>query len=40
VAISRTHSDTAALDGVELMLKGGQMGGDPVFEQLLGAASH
>ncbi|MBA2961371.1 MULTISPECIES: four-carbon acid sugar kinase family protein [Ramlibacter] len=36
VAISRTHADAPALDGIELMLKGGQMGGDEVFEQLLG----
>lgn len=36
VAISRTHADQPALDGVELMLKGGQMGGEQVFEQLLG----
>jgi uncharacterized protein YgbK (DUF1537 family) len=36
VAISRTHSEVPALDGVELMLKGGQMGSDDVFEQLLG----
>jgi uncharacterized protein YgbK (DUF1537 family) len=36
VAISRTHSDSPVLDGIELMLKGGQMGGDDVFEQFLG----
>lgn len=36
VTISRTHADLPALDGVELMLKGGQMGGEQVFEQLLG----
>jgi uncharacterized protein YgbK (DUF1537 family) len=36
VTVSRTHSDDPALDGIELMLKGGQMGGETVFEQLLG----
>jgi 3-oxoisoapionate kinase len=36
VALSRVHADDAALDGVELMLKGGQMGGEDVFAQLLG----
>ena len=35
VAVSRTHSDDPAFDGVELMLKGGQMGAEDVFEQLL-----
>jgi uncharacterized protein YgbK (DUF1537 family) len=37
VAISRTHSDDPAFDGIELMLKGGQMGAPDVFGQLLGA---
>lgn len=36
VTVSRTHSDVPAVDGLELMLKGGQMGGEDVFEQLLG----
>lgn len=36
VAIVRTHADAAAFDGVELLLKGGQMGAPEVFEQLLG----
>jgi 3-oxoisoapionate kinase len=36
VALSRLHADAPALDGVELMLKGGQMGGEDVFAQLLG----
>ncbi|MES3000294.1 MAG: four-carbon acid sugar kinase family protein [Pseudomonadota bacterium] len=36
VTVSRTHADDAALDGIELMLKGGQMGGEDVFERLLG----
>jgi 3-oxoisoapionate kinase len=35
VAVSRTHADDAALDGIELLLKGGQMGAEDVFEQLL-----
>jgi uncharacterized protein YgbK (DUF1537 family) len=34
VALSRVHADDAALDGLVLMLKGGQMGGEDVFEQL------
>lgn len=37
VAVCRTHSDDPARDGIELMLKGGQMGAVDVFEQLLGA---
>lgn len=36
VALSRLHSDDPALDGLELMLKGGQMGDEQVFSQLLG----
>ncbi len=35
VTLSRAHSAHPALDGLELMLKGGQMGGDDLFEQLL-----
>ena len=35
VALCRLHSDEAALDGLEIMLKGGQMGGDDLFETLL-----
>ncbi|MES2361415.1 MAG: four-carbon acid sugar kinase family protein [Pseudomonadota bacterium] len=35
VALCRLHSDDAALDGLEIMLKGGQMGGDALFEDLL-----
>jgi uncharacterized protein YgbK (DUF1537 family) len=35
VAVTRTHSDDPARDGIELMLKGGQMGAEDVFEQLL-----
>ena len=36
VAISRTHADEPALDGVTLMLKGGQMGPEDVFERFAG----
>lgn len=35
VALCRLHSDEAALDGLEIMLKGGQMGGEDLFEILL-----
>ena len=35
VALCHLHSDEAALDGLEIMLKGGQMGGDALFETLL-----
>lgn len=35
VALCRAHSDDAALDGLELMLKGGQMGPVDIFERLL-----
>ncbi len=36
VAMCRLHSDAPTLDGMELMLKGGQMGADTLFEELLG----
>lgn len=36
VALVRAHSDDPALDGMELMLKGGQMGQPDLFEHLLG----
>lgn len=36
VCVSATHSSDPALNGMELMLKGGQMGGEDVFEKLLG----
>ena len=36
VTVSTAHSDDPALDGMALMLKGGQMGGQDVFERLLG----
>ncbi|WP_083897269.1 four-carbon acid sugar kinase family protein [Azospirillum sp. B506] len=35
VTVSRTHADDPAVDGLELMLKGGQMGGEDLFERLL-----
>ena len=35
VALCRLHSDHAALDGLEIMLKGGQMGPEDLFERLL-----
>jgi uncharacterized protein YgbK (DUF1537 family) len=34
-ALCRLHSDSPALDGTEVMLKGGQMGGEDVFERLV-----
>lgn len=36
-ALCRAHSDDPALNGMELMLKGGQMGSADIFEQLLQA---
>lgn len=36
VTVSRTHADDPAVEGLELMLKGGQMGGEDLFERLLG----
>ncbi|MBU1352231.1 MAG: four-carbon acid sugar kinase family protein [Gammaproteobacteria bacterium] len=36
VTISRAHSPDPARDGMELMLKGGQMGGADLFAKLLG----
>ncbi|PSL84903.1 hypothetical protein C7T35_09755 [Variovorax sp. WS11] len=38
-ALCRLHSDAPALDGMELMLKGGQMGGEDVFERLVHGAA-
>jgi uncharacterized protein YgbK (DUF1537 family) len=35
VALTRLHADTPRLDGMELMLKGGQMGPPDVFERLV-----
>jgi uncharacterized protein YgbK (DUF1537 family) len=34
-SLCRVHSDDATLDGLEIMLKGGQMGSDDVFERLV-----
>lgn len=34
VALCRLHSDDSTLDGLEIMLKGGQMGGEMLFEEL------
>lgn len=34
VALCRLHSDDPTLDGLEIMLKGGQMGGEMLFEEL------
>jgi uncharacterized protein YgbK (DUF1537 family) len=39
VTVSRVHSADPAQDGMELMLKGGQMGQEDVFERLLGEVS-
>ena len=35
VSLTRAHADDARLDGLELMLKGGQMGPNDIFERLL-----
>lgn len=35
VTVCTMHSDTPVLDGVEVMLKGGQMGSDDVFDRFL-----
>jgi uncharacterized protein YgbK (DUF1537 family) len=35
VTVSIARSDNALVDGVELMLKGGQMGGDLLFDDLV-----
>ncbi|HEY2021719.1 four-carbon acid sugar kinase family protein [Paraburkholderia sp.] len=35
VTMCRLHSDRAELDGIEIMLKGGQMGDASLFEQLI-----
>ncbi len=34
VTVSVARSDDPVIDGVELMLKGGQMGGDRLFDDL------
>jgi uncharacterized protein YgbK (DUF1537 family) len=33
--LCRLHSESRALDGMEVMLKGGQMGGEDLFERLV-----
>lgn len=38
VALCRAHADTPRLDGLEILLKGGQMGGPDLFERLLHGA--
>jgi 3-oxoisoapionate kinase len=38
-SLCRVHSDDAALDGLEIMLKGGQMGSEDVFERLVHGSS-
>ena len=35
VSLARVHADNPRRDGLELMLKGGQMGSVDVFERLL-----
>lgn len=40
VALCRLHADNTRLDGIELMLKGGQMGEEDVFERLVRGAAH
>lgn len=39
LALCRLHSDAAALDGMEIVLKGGQMGPVDLFERLLHGAN-
>ena len=39
-SLCRVHSDDAALDGMEIMLKGGQMGSEDVFERLVHGAAN
>jgi len=36
VPLLRVHADDRRVDGLELMLKGGQMGGDDLFKALIG----
>lgn len=38
VTVSVARSDNPVIDGVELMLKGGQMGGDDLFDRLVAGA--
>ena len=39
VTVCRLHADRSELDGMEIMLKGGQMGDADLFEQLLSGAA-
>jgi uncharacterized protein YgbK (DUF1537 family) len=39
-SLCRVHSDDAVLDGMEIMLKGGQMGSEDVFERLVQGAAN
>ena len=39
-SLCHVHSDDAVLDGLEIMLKGGQMGSDDVFEHLVQGSVH
>jgi len=39
VALCRLHSESPALDGLEIALKGGQMGGEDFFERLVHGTS-
>lgn len=39
IALCRLHAKPAWLDGMEIMLKGGQMGSDDLFEKLIGKVS-
>ncbi len=34
VVLLRAHSEDRAIDGLELLLKGGQVGGDDLFERI------
>ena len=40
VSLTRLHSDVPRLDGLELMLKGGQMGSADLFERLVRGGSY
>ncbi len=39
VVLLRAHSADPAVDGLELLLKGGQVGGDDLFVRLRGASA-
>ena len=40
VAVCVAHSDDLKLDGLQLMLKGGQMGPERVFDRLITGSTH